>query len=545
VILSLNGTNKNLPLETLCLYTISVLNGEAWHQKSMLSALQGVMIPRQLNWDDARKKRCKHKFFTLPLNMQHFHAVIAIFPEGYDEDEGIGPILTIPYRLNRNSNYHIHESTHFMVEGKPDIFSGIPMLMRPINNITNGSQLQTPPPLSPNQVIEGGPPALNPSRPPPGSGHDERPSTENQMVGRAPPTLHQPRPPPSSGESEQPSPANHVAAGVPPVFNQSRSPSSLANQDAPSTVDDENQDPPLSADDEDMRSSGDEENQEPLVSMDEVDSPKQPLENQATSVLGGNESSSRNHAPPLSVGDQLHRSSHSANNGATDCDGGRDSADGQVRNAMDGEGNGTHDWMISSRNGAYPKLNSRPLQPSSELQPTNDQCRNAMDDEGNETHDRMISSRNGAYPKLNSRPLQHSSELRRTTNPSRRKRCLYIDSGAMLVNRKEARISVEIPASRGDTCLPDALATIVSSILSESEDHSIKAPGGVFIRSRDLAKFFRDSLSPNGEWVKIEEMERFLPTIGFQASQIRGFLACRNKVDVLTRAQGHFWLFAS
>eukprot|EP00977_Amphora_coffeiformis_P005364 scaffold1143_cov177-Amphora_coffeaeformis.AAC.20 len=107
-----------------------------------------------------------------------------------------------------------------------------------------------------------------------------------------------------------------------------------------------------------------------------------------------------------------------------------------------------------------------------------------------------------------------------------------IDTGARLVNRKTAReAGVAIPVSRKGTCLPDALVTIASAI-KKDDGVPVAAP-------KNLEKLVRDNLCPNGEWVKLEAMVTFLPSIGLQATMVTG-QESNSKVAVLTRKQGYF-----
>jgi hypothetical protein len=116
-----------------------------------------------------------------------------------------------------------------------------------------------------------------------------------------------------------------------------------------------------------------------------------------------------------------------------------------------------------------------------------------------------------------------------------------VDCGAFPVNRKDVRSTgVEIPVSWGNTCMPDALVTIVSSIMVQEKYEFILLPDGTKkARSKDLEHPFRESLTPNGEWVSMESMESFLSSIGFNASRVTG-PDRHSKVAVLTREQGHF-----
>lgn len=87
--------------------------------------------------------------------------------------------------------------------------------------------------------------------------------------------------------------------------------------------------------------------------------------------------------------------------------------------------------------------------------------------------------------------------------------------------------------------MPDSLATIISVILTEEDCPGIRLPNGEVLAPKDLEKYFRTSLSSNGEWVKMESMESFLSSLGFQVSRVTGPGTC-SKIAVLTRQQGHF-----
>jgi hypothetical protein len=129
-------------------------------------------------------------------------------------------------------------------------------------------------------------------------------------------------------------------------------------------------------------------------------------------------------------------------------------------------------------------------------------------------------------------------ERRRNLESAERRRNL--ESGARLVNRKDGGAAgVTIPVSRNDTCVADAIAHIISSILSEENCKGLPLPNGTFLESHDMEKHLRDSLSPNGERVKMGIVESFLPSIGFQATIMMNELI-RSKVAVLTRKQGCF-----
>jgi hypothetical protein len=119
-------------------------------------------------------------------------------------------------------------------------------------------------------------------------------------------------------------------------------------------------------------------------------------------------------------------------------------------------------------------------------------------------------------------------------------KCAQVECGAFPVHRKDVRSTgVEIPVSWKHTCMPDALATIVSSIMVQGGCEFIQLPDGTKATSKDLERPFRESLTPNGEWVSMESMESFLSSIGFNASCVGG-PDRRSKVAVLTREQGNF-----
>ena len=115
-----------------------------------------------------------------------------------------------------------------------------------------------------------------------------------------------------------------------------------------------------------------------------------------------------------------------------------------------------------------------------------------------------------------------------------------VDCGAFPVNRQEVRAAgVSIPVSWGDTCMPDALVTIVTSIMEKAGLKFIQLSDGTKVTLKGLEKYFRESLAPNGEWVTMESMESFVSSIGFKASLVTGPDRC-SKIAVLTRDTGHF-----
>jgi hypothetical protein len=113
------------------------------------------------------------------------------------------------------------------------------------------------------------------------------------------------------------------------------------------------------------------------------------------------------------------------------------------------------------------------------------------------------------------------------------------------VHRKDAiHTGVAIPTSSKDTCMPDALTTIVSSIITNEGQECLQLPDGTNVTIAHLESYFRAALVQNGEWVKVGDMETFLSSIGFKATRVSGPDHC-SKIAVLTRQQGHFLIICN
>lgn len=122
-----------------------------------------------------------------------------------------------------------------------------------------------------------------------------------------------------------------------------------------------------------------------------------------------------------------------------------------------------------------------------------------------------------------------------------------IEGGARLVHRKDVReTGVVMPVTRKGTCVPDTLATIISDIWLKENCRGTQLPNGSFVGPDELQGYLRNSLSPNGDWVKLKDAVAFLPSLGFKAERMtrdeNGYYLFQNKVAVLTCTQGHFWI---
>lgn len=444
-----------------------------------------------LNWNDARKERCKEKLITLPLPRRSVYpTVIAIFPSGHRPEEYIEPAPMTPFYLNRNSNESMHRSTLFMYDGASALLDGNPDTVK-IVAIPNA-----PPPQRGNPSTPTNQQPAPPNAPPPPPRNESSPTNQHQAATTNPTTpTRQSGVTNESSRAQQANPSTLAQPSAPTQQNQS---ASTNNQSAPTQ-------------------------QSTAAEGRDGDQALEPTNNgnidRAVSALV---SGSANRANV--EGSQKRTGTNDETLQSNDVDDFPSNDDDEMfpSNNDDGDEGDTPEGAETTENDV-PSL----------------------------ADDRMSKRTrpNGSTPRKQNPSLEQEQQQQQEEPLARRAKTIanhaIRESGALLVNRKDAReAGVAIPVSRDGTCVADSLATIISTVWSKEECAGILLPDGSLVGPANLQKHLRDALSPNEEWTKLTVAEEFLPSLGFEAIRMtrdaNGDSIHRNKVAVLTRTQGYF-----
>ena len=115
-----------------------------------------------------------------------------------------------------------------------------------------------------------------------------------------------------------------------------------------------------------------------------------------------------------------------------------------------------------------------------------------------------------------------------------------IENGVLSIDRQAAMkmAGITISSSTANTCMPDALETIISAIMNKnSELDSIQLPNGVLVTRSDMGNYIRKSLCPNQhDLPSLTQMTNFLEQIGLTVEPQIG----KSKIEVLTQGEGTY-----
>ena len=143
----------------------------------------------------------------------------------------------------------------------------------------------------------------------------------------------------------------------------------------------------------------------------------------------------------------------------------------------------------------------------------------------------------------NVQPACSTSGQRQHLNKRQKKaaaRRKAVTSGARQVTRRDVRAAgTVIAVSSGNTCLPDAVTTIISTAMAADPSFHIMGSDGKNVSKTALKGFVRSELSREVDehgWSSLGCMESFLKAHGLEAVQQNN----PSKIDILTRQTGYY-----